>query len=79
MLRIRAFGRRVLDCMLSNFSCFWCRLLTSVKKVAFSKNVFRNTNRVPNRLDPDQDHYSFGPGPEVIKLFFMLNSTVHKT
>ena len=30
-------------CMLGNFSCFCCRLLTFFKKITFSKNSFRNT------------------------------------
>ena len=30
-------------------------------KLAFSKNSFRNTSRVSNSLDPDQDGHSVGP------------------
>ena len=42
--------------MLGNFSCFCCRL-----PIFFSKNSFRNTIRVSNSLDPDQDPSSVGP------------------
>ena len=35
-------------CMLGNFSCFCCDLLT------FFKSSFKNTIRVSNCLDPDQ-------------------------
>ena len=48
-------------CMLGNFSCFCCRLLTFFSKLTFSKNFFRNTIRVSNGLDPDQDRHSVGP------------------
>ena len=46
-------------CMLDNFSCFNCRLLTFSKNF-FSKNHFRNTISV-NGLDPDQDRHNVGP------------------
>ena len=36
-------------CMLANFSCFCCRMLT------FFQKKFWNTIRVSNGLDPDQD------------------------
>ena len=39
-------------CMLGNFSCFCCLLLTFFK-IKFSKNYFRNTIRVSNGLDTD--------------------------
>ena len=32
-----------------------------VLKVCFSKNSFRNTIRVSNNLDPDQDQHYVGP------------------
>ena len=38
-------------------------------KLTFSKISFRNTIRVSNGLDLDQDRHFVGPGPEVIKLF----------
>ena len=41
-------------CVLCNFSCFCCLLLTFFK-LNFSKNSFRNTIRVSNVLDPYQD------------------------
>ena len=37
-------------CMLGNFSCFCCHLLTFFFKLTFSKNSFMNT--VSNGLDP---------------------------
>ena len=40
-------------CMLGNFSCHLSWLFFS--KLTFSKNSFRNTIRVSNSLDPDQD------------------------
>ena len=47
-------------CMLDNFSCFCCPLLTFFK-IIFSKNSLRNTIRVSNGFDPDQDRHSVGP------------------
>ena len=44
---------------ISSFSCFCCRLLT-FSKLTFSKNSFRNTIRVSNSLDQDQDRDSVG-------------------
>ena len=49
-----------------NFACWVnfhpfdviCRFL---KKITFSKNSFKNTIRVSNGLDPDQDRHSVGP------------------
>ena len=42
-----------------------CLLLSSAdfffSKLTFSKNSFRNTIRVSNSLDPDQDRHSVGP------------------
>ena len=54
--------------MLDNFSCFCCRLLT-IFKVNFSKQSVRNTIRVSNRLDQDQDGRSVGPdqGPNCLQ------------
>ena len=40
-------------CMLGNFTCFCCHL--TFQNELFSKNSFRNTLRVSNSLDPDQD------------------------
>ena len=50
-------GKLFSQCMLSNFACIFC---CQVKKIIFSisffsKNSFRNTIRVSNTLDPDQD------------------------
>ena len=42
--------------MLGNFSCFCCHLLTFFK-IMFVTNFFKNTIRVPNSLDPDQDRH----------------------
>ena len=48
-------------CMLGNFSCFCCQLLTFYE-IDFLKKSFRNTIRVSNALDPDQDkHSDLGP------------------
>ena len=44
-------------CMLGNFSCFCCQLLF-FKINFFQKSSFRNTIRVSNGLDPDQDRNS---------------------
>ena len=64
-------------CMLGNFSCFCCRLLTFFK-ISFSKNSFRNTIRVSKGSDPNQDRHSFGPdlGP---KLFSLVISKQQKS
>ena len=48
-------------CMLDNFSCFCCHLLTFFKINFFSKDSFRNTISVSNGLDPDQDQRSVSP------------------
>ena len=55
--------------MLGNFSCFCCRLLTFFKNGLFSKNSFKNTIRVSNCLDPDQDRQNVGPdlGPDCLQ------------
>ena len=55
-------------CRLGNFSCFWCRLLTFLK-INFLKNSFRNTIRVSNSLNPDQDRHFVGPdlGPNCLQ------------
>ena len=45
-------------CVLSNFSCFCCRLLTFLKNQLFQKNYFRSTFSVSNGLDQDQDRHS---------------------
>ena len=59
---------KLTPCMLGNFSCFCCQLLT-FSKLTISKISFRNTIRVSNRLDQDQDRHNFGPdlGPIVSK------------
>ena len=55
-------------CMLGNFSM---RLLSSAHffKINFFKNSFRNTIRVSNGLDPDQDRQNVGPdlGPKCLQ------------
>ena len=55
-------------CMLGDFSCFY-RLLLFFSKLIFSENSFRNTIRVTNSLDPDQDRHSVGPdlGPNFLR------------
>ena len=49
--------------MLGIVSCSCCRLPT------LKKNLFRNTIRVSNSLDPDQDGHYVGPelGPNCLK------------
>ena len=47
--------------MLGNFLCFCCRLLSIFSKLTFSLNSFKNTIRVSNGLEPDQDGCSVGP------------------
>ena len=58
--------------MLGNYSCFRCLLLLFAdlkKKITFSKNSYRNTFRVLNGLNPDQDRHSVGPclGPNFLQ------------
>ena len=47
-------------CLLSNFACFFV-VRRIFSKSSFSKNSFRNTIWVSNRLDPDQAWHSVGP------------------
>ena len=42
-------------------------------KLTFSKNNFRNTIRVSNSLDPDQDRHSVGPD---LSLFDLLRTDI---
>ena len=42
----------------TNFSCFCCCLLPFFKMNFFQNILFRNTIRVSNGLDPDQDRHS---------------------
>ena len=60
-------------CMLGNFSCFCCRQLT-LFKLTFWKIIFRNTIRVSNGLDPDQDRHVVDPdlGPNCLHRQQML-------
>ena len=56
--------------MLGIFECLYCRLLTFLKLSIYFHNVFfRNTIRVSNGLDPDQDRRSVGPdlGPNCLQ------------
>ena len=55
-------------CMLGNFSWFSGCLLTFFK-INVLKNSFRNTIRVSNSFDPDQDRHSVGPdlGPNCLQ------------
>ena len=55
--------------MLGNLSCFCSLLLTFFKINFFQKNSFRNTIRVSNSLDPDEDRHSVGPhlGPNCLQ------------
>ena len=56
-------------CMMGNCSCFCCHLLTFFRIIFFQKILPKNTVRVSNSLDPDQDRRSFGPdlGPNCLK------------
>ena len=56
--------------MLGNLNAFVVSADFNLKLI-FSKNSFRNTIRVPNRLDPDQDQHSVGPnlGPNCLQRF----------
>ena len=47
----------------------FCRLLTFILKLAFSKKSCMNTVRVSNALDPDQGRHSVGSdlGPNYLK------------
>ena len=47
---------KIILCMLGNFSCFCCHLPT-FSKINFFKKSFRNTIRVSNNLNPDQDQH----------------------
>ena len=51
------------------FSCWVTCRLPTFSKLTFSKNSFRNTIRVANGLDPDQDRQSVGPdlGPNCLQ------------
>ena len=55
-------------CMLGDFSCSCCRLLTFFK-INFFKNPIKNTIRLSNSLDPDQGQHSVGPdlGPDCLQ------------
>ena len=66
----------VTPCKLGNFSCFCCCLLT-ISKLTFAKDSFRNTIRVSNNLEANQDVHSVGPdlGPH---LFAQVISTASK-
>ena len=46
---------------MGNFSRFSCRQPTFFSKLTFSKNSFRNTIKVSNALDPDQDRHFVSP------------------
>ena len=48
-------------CMPGNFSCLCLSSADIFSKLTFSKNSFRNTTRVSNGFDPDQDRLSVGP------------------
>ena len=55
-------------CMLGNFWCFCCRLLT-FQNLLFQNKSFRNTIRVSNGLDPDQERHFVCPdlGPNCLQ------------
>ena len=47
-------------CLLGNFTCFFFSSADFFSKSTFSKNSFRNTIIVSNRLDPDQARHFVG-------------------
>ena len=49
--------------MLRIFMLLCCRLLTFLKKKNFFENSLRNTIRMSNSLDPDQEQHFVGPDP----------------
>ena len=66
-------------CMLGNFSCFYCRLRTFFKIHFFKKKIqFRNSIRVSNCLDPDQQGHS-GPdlGPNCLQRLSANDNSHH--
>ena len=56
-------------CKLGDFACFFLSSAAFFSKLTFSQNSFRNTIRVSNGLDPDQDQYFVGPdlGPNCLQ------------
>ena len=54
------------DWLFQDLGYEWCRLVSFFKSKTF-KNIFGNTIRVSNSLDPDQDQRSVGPdlGPKL--------------
>ena len=50
-------------------------------KLTFSKNSFRNTIRVSNSLDPDQDLHSVGPdlGPNCLQRLLADDKSMTRT
>ena len=58
-------------CMLGSGYFFMLLLLSAdfFSKLTFSKNPFRNTSRVSNGFDPDQDRHTVGPdlGPNCLQ------------
>ena len=63
-------------CMLGNFPCFFFILSGDFffSKLTISKNYFRNTNRVSNSLDPDQDRHL---GPDCLQRLSADNKKCH--
>ena len=64
----------ILRLFYGNYFAYWVvfMILSSTdffKKKFFSKSCFKNTVRVQNGLDPDQDRHSFGPdlGPNCLQ------------
>ena len=55
--------------MLGNFALFLLSSADFFSKLNFSKNSFRNTIKVSNSLDPDQDRPYVGPdlGPNCLQ------------
>ena len=63
-------GNQVLNlCMLGNFSWFLLTFSDFFQNQHFQKKSFRNTIRVSNNLDSDQDRHSVGPdlGPNCLQ------------
>ena len=66
-------------CMPGNFSRFLSSAAFFSKSI-FSENSVRNTIRLSNSLDPDQDRYLVGPdlGPNCLQRLSADNKSCHQ-
>ena len=67
-------------CLLGNFSCCFCRLPIFFYFDSFSKEKFRNSIRISNRLDPDQSRRFVWSAlsPNWLQSFFLQTTLVGK-